>query len=208
MKNLIAIQHCQSEQHLNGMVGGWTDWPLTALGERQAHSIGKAMAEELGVPSGYTLISSDLIRARRTAEIVGEYLNLTPQWMPALREIGSGASTGKTRAWAAENRAERPIDTLEIDHRYFEGGETPRDVYLRVGSACDELLVMDTENLIIVSHGMAFGLFTMYFLGIPIEHYETVLLHGVAGGVTRLQVNDDGRRILRSYGDTRYGYTK
>lgn len=29
IKKLITIQHCQSEQHLNGMVGGATDWPLT-----------------------------------------------------------------------------------------------------------------------------------------------------------------------------------
>ncbi len=36
MKRIITIQHCQSEQHINGMMGGWNDWELTELGHAQA----------------------------------------------------------------------------------------------------------------------------------------------------------------------------
>ncbi len=31
MKQIITIQHCQSQQHLNGMMGGWNDWDLRNL---------------------------------------------------------------------------------------------------------------------------------------------------------------------------------
>ncbi|MBO2517487.1 MAG: histidine phosphatase family protein, partial [Clostridiales bacterium] len=41
MKTIITIQHTQSVHHLNGMVGSWTDWPLTELGMEQAERIGE-----------------------------------------------------------------------------------------------------------------------------------------------------------------------
>ncbi len=31
MKQIITIQHCQSQHHLNGMMGGWNDWDLRNL---------------------------------------------------------------------------------------------------------------------------------------------------------------------------------
>lgn len=36
MKQFTTIQHTQSEHHVNGMVGSWTDWPLTETGRIQA----------------------------------------------------------------------------------------------------------------------------------------------------------------------------
>lgn len=44
MKRVITIQHCQSEQHVNGMMGGWNDWELTELGREQARRIGERLA--------------------------------------------------------------------------------------------------------------------------------------------------------------------
>lgn len=69
MKNVITVQHCQSEQHVNGMIGGATDWPLTELGISQAHSIGKALSAKLG-NGNYKIYSSDMKRTRQTAEIM------------------------------------------------------------------------------------------------------------------------------------------
>ena len=39
MKQIITIQHTQSEHHTNGMVGSWTDWHLTEYGCAQAERI-------------------------------------------------------------------------------------------------------------------------------------------------------------------------
>jgi len=47
---IITVQHTQAEHHLNGMVGGSSDWPLTALGhERDCAGAGQAnsCAEEI-----------------------------------------------------------------------------------------------------------------------------------------------------------------
>ena len=70
MKTIITIQHTESIHHTNGMVGSWTDWDLSELGKEQAHRIGKKMVKEF---QGWKFVmySSDLKRAKQTAEIAG-----------------------------------------------------------------------------------------------------------------------------------------
>lgn len=77
MKTIITIQHPQSVHHTNGMVGSWTDWDLSELGKLQAESIGTKLSEELQGRS-FVMYSSDLARAKQTAEIVGKHLNIAP----------------------------------------------------------------------------------------------------------------------------------
>ena len=69
MKNIITVQHTQSIHHTNGMVGSWTDWELTDLGKQQADSIGRKLKAELE-GKDFIIYSSDLMRARQTAEII------------------------------------------------------------------------------------------------------------------------------------------
>ena len=49
MREIIIVQHCESEQHVNGMVGSWRDWPLTQRGHAQADAIGAWLKEKLGL---------------------------------------------------------------------------------------------------------------------------------------------------------------
>lgn len=72
---IITIQHTQSQQHLNKMIGSWYDWGLTELGVQQAENIGKKLSDELGKEK-YVMYSSDLIRAKHTAEIVASNLGI------------------------------------------------------------------------------------------------------------------------------------
>jgi probable phosphoglycerate mutase len=75
MKDIIIVQYCQSEQHINDLTGGWTDTSLTELGRKQAERISNRIANEFQYDE-YTLISSDLIRAKETAEIMALSGNL------------------------------------------------------------------------------------------------------------------------------------
>ena len=89
MKTIITIQHTQSVHHINGMVGSWADWDLSELGKSQARSIGKKLSKELQGRS-FVMYSSDLARARQTAEIVGESLGIAPMLRQELRERNLG----------------------------------------------------------------------------------------------------------------------
>ena len=67
LKNIITIQHTQSVQHTNGMIGSWTDWDLTELGIEQAKRIGERLSQE--IKNGrYVMYSSDLLRTKHTAK--------------------------------------------------------------------------------------------------------------------------------------------
>ena len=57
------------------MTGGWTDTPLTELGRNQAELIGLKLKRELG-EERYTIYSSDLMRAKQTAELLNDRSHL------------------------------------------------------------------------------------------------------------------------------------
>ena len=48
MKKIITVQHPQSEQHTNGMIGSLGEWDLTDRGIAQAHRIGQNLLREIG----------------------------------------------------------------------------------------------------------------------------------------------------------------
>ena len=73
MKTIITIQHTQAVHHTNGMVGSWTDWKLTEEGINQAKNIGEKLKRELAEKE-FVIYSSDLLRAKQTAENVGSCL--------------------------------------------------------------------------------------------------------------------------------------
>lgn len=102
MRKIIAIQHTESMQHVNGMVGSWQDWDLTELSLEQAKRMGKRLAEEAGHKE-YVIYSSDLLRAKHTANIVAGFLGTTPVLTAALREMNLGEAVGKSKDWARKN---------------------------------------------------------------------------------------------------------
>ena len=128
MKTIITIQHTESIHHTNGMVGSWTDWDLSELGKEQAHRIGKKMVKEF---QGWKFVmySSDLKRAKQTAEIVGMHLSLEPIMVKELRERNLGKCVGKSVQWLKEN-----IECQEktIDDRLFSDAESRRDEWNRL----------------------------------------------------------------------------
>ncbi len=102
MKHIITVQHTQSVHHTNGMVGSWTDWNLTDLGREQADHIGKKLKEELA-GMNVVMYSSDLKRAKQTAEGIAKYLGIEPILRQELRERNLGRCCGKSVQWLREN---------------------------------------------------------------------------------------------------------
>ena len=197
MKNIITIQHTQSVHHTNGMVGSWTDWDLSALGKQQADTIGRNLAALAG-ETKYVLYASDLKRAVQTAQAVGRHLGLTPVLRAELREGNLGKACGKSVQWLREN-LEQPEKT--VDDRLFSDGESRRDIWKRLLPFFNEIMENDQENIILVSHGGLLSVFNTMFQGLPVESMNTCELWGGAGSVSRMTVNNDGKRMIRSMGD-------
>ena len=197
MKTIITIQHTQSVHHTNGMVGSWTDWDLSELGQRQADNIGRNLASVVGEDK-FVLYSSDLKRAKQTAEAVGRYLNLTPILRAELREGNLGKACGKSVQWLRENLE---MQEKTVDDCLFSDAESRRDIWNRLLPFFHEIMENDEENIIIVSHGGLLSVFNTMFQGLPVESMNTCELWGGAGSVSRMTVKDDGKRMIRCMGD-------
>src|SRR6478609_11396461 len=76
MRDLYVVTHPEATHHVEALVGGWYDSDLTQRGAEHAERI----AEELSgrIPAGDTveLFSSDLHRARQTAEPIATRLSV------------------------------------------------------------------------------------------------------------------------------------
>ena len=200
MKHIITVQHTQSVHHTNGMVGSWTDWDLTDLGREQADHIGRKLKDEL---SGKDVImySSDLKRAQQTAEEIAKYLGVKPILRQELRERNLGKCCGKSVQWLREN-IECPEKT--VDDRLFSDGESRRDAWNRLKPFFDEVMSGSDENILIVSHGDLLSIWNAMYLGLTVESFYQVDIHGAAGGVSHMFVHDDGKHRIKSINDMSY----
>ncbi len=200
MKTIITIQHTQSVHHTNGMVGSWTDWELSDLGVQQANRIGEKLKAEL-FEKEFVMYSSDLLRAKQTAENVGKYLGLKPNLRTELRERNLGKCCGKSVQWLHENLE---MQEKTIDDRLFSDAESRRDEWNRLKPFFDEIMASNDENIIIVSHGDLLSVFNTMFLGLSVETINTSEIIGMAGGVSYMFENNEGKRFIKKISDMSY----
>ena len=150
---LLMARHGQSEWQVQGDVAG-RDSPLTALGERQAHSLGEYLAETESIEALY---ASNLVRARRTAEIVAGYLGVEVEIDDALREFEdweSGWAPLPAAKWES-NPATEALMPGYAEFRRRVKGSLRRIVENSEGR----------ESVLIVAHGGTLGTVWRILLG-------------------------------------------
>ena len=200
MKTIITVQHTQSIHHTNGMVGSWTDWELTDLGRQQAENIGKNLEAELAGKRAI-LYSSDLLRARQTAEIIAKHLEIIPVFRQELRERYLGKCCGRSIQWLRENKE---CEEKSVDDRIFSDAESRRDEWNRLKPFFDSIMSDDSEIIMIVSHGDLLSVFTAMFSGLSVESLNSVEISGAPGGVSLMIADDAGKRFVKRISDMSY----
>lgn len=200
MKHIITVQHTQSVHHTNAMVGSWTDWDLTELGKEQADRIGEKLKTELAGKKPI-LYSSDLKRAKQTAEAIAKRLGVQPIFRRELRERNLGKCCGKSVQWLRENR-----ECLEktVDDKLFSDGESRRDAWNRLRPFYEEMMANDEETIIIVSHGDLLSIWNAMFLGLTVESLREAEIRGSAGGVSHMIISAEGKSLVRQISDLSY----
>lgn len=199
MGKIYIIQHCQSEHHINELTGGWTDTPLTELGQKQA----EAVVEELLAMKvkDFDLFSSDLKRAKMTANYISDEFNIKINVTDKLREINNGVSANKSKDWANKNKQYNSIK-LQIDKPLWIDAETPRELYNRMSLFIDNYIADNKKNIVIVSHGIAIGYLISSWLNISPNDLDRVFIKGNAGGISCISTNYFGQNILESFNST------
>jgi probable phosphoglycerate mutase len=136
------IRHGQTDWNLKHMIQGHTDIPLNETGIDQA----KAAIAFLTNQGITQIISSPLLRAHKTAEIINEILQVSLHTHAGLRERYGGKLEGIVKTTSA---------LTNIAHNYTqmtEDSETIDAFKKRVADALHEILHSDHVTLI-VAHG-------------------------------------------------------
>jgi len=142
---LFLVRHGQSTWNAESRWQGQADPPLTALGEQQA----RAAAERLATGAPIDAIwASDLVRARRTAELVAEHLGLSVQFDARLRERDAGEWTGLTRP-----EIEERYPGALAARRSPPGFEQDEPLLARVVPALGAIAAGGAARVLVVTHG-------------------------------------------------------
>jgi broad specificity phosphatase PhoE len=165
--NWVFLRHGQSRANLEGTLAGWSDVPLTPLGEEEARNAGDRLVHV----TFDEVVASDLIRAKETARIaLARWSELTGKPTPALvldpelRERTVGDWEGKPRAFLREHGQLALLASWE--GRAPGGGESHADLAKRAMSA----LARYTERRVLfVCHGGVMRVVMGLLDGIPLE---------------------------------------
>lgn len=152
--------------------GGTSGGILTDLGQVQAHGLGHALRDQ-GVAA---VVSSELSRAKQTATIAADILDLGVDVRPGLHEYELGGEAYDVRAlgtallgWLAGNLHARVL-----------GGESGDEIARRVLPVLDDLVRLHAgETVLVVMHGGAI----------------IATLGSIAPGRTGLPSNDDPHNL-------------
>ncbi|HEY3311317.1 MAG TPA: histidine phosphatase family protein [Anaerolineales bacterium] len=167
MTKLCLVRHGQTDWNIQGRWQGHADPPLNAVGLEQAGQLSASLAHE----HFSAIYSSDLQRARFTAEAVARFHGLPVHADPRLRELNMGAWEGKLvteipvlfpASW--EERQRDPLGSRP------PGGESVQELAARIIPAISGICAEHaaTDQLLIVSHGLALATFLCHVESRPL----------------------------------------
>ncbi len=156
MKNnfctIYLVRHGLTDWNIEGKIQGHTDIPLNTEGKNQAQEL----AKELRQIKFDKVYSSDLLRAKQTAEIISLEHKLEVETSMALRERNYGPYEGHQHDILEE--IDRIMDKLEekekYSYRHHPGMESDGEIASRFLIYLKGIIVENPgKKILIVSHG-------------------------------------------------------
>lgn len=170
--DILLARHGQTADNAQGRILGRLDPPLTALGVGQAERLGASLRHD-GVA---TLWTSPLVRARRTAEIVGEALGLDAVVLPDLIESARGTWEGRAVAEIARESPDLHAAFVAGDPSFaFPGGESLREQGERTARALAVVAGAELPALVVAHAGTIRAALALCGREVP---PEAALAHG------------------------------
>ncbi len=157
------LRHAESLGNAEKRFQGWADYPLTERGLAQAHALAERWKRENRHFD--VCISSPLLRARQTAEVLAEPLRLRIELDPDWRELNNGHLAGLS-AEEVQDRFPIPQNLTPYIH-YGEKGESRWQLFLRAGGAIQRLIDRGPGHYLIVAHGGILNMTLYAILNIP-----------------------------------------
>lgn len=183
------VRHGRTEANASGLLLGRADPGLDDVGRQQARALAAA------VPAGARVVSSPLRRTRETADAFGGDVEVDERWI----EMDYGEfDLLPTAEVSAETWARWRSD---IDFRP-PGGESHRDLAVRVWAALDALAAEAGErDIVVVTHVTPIKAAVAWSLGVGIEMAWRSFV--AQASITRLGLSPRGPS-LRSFNEVHH----
>ena len=197
---IILIRHGETAWNAERRLQGHLDIPLNAEGERQARLLAGALAAE---PLDL-IVSSDLQRARQTAQAVATLRGMPLQIEPGLRERCYGGFEGLLyseieQRFPAEFAAWQARDVDAILPTGKNCGESFRQFYARATTAILGLAQAHAgQTIAMVAHGGVLECAYRMALDLPLETPRDFKVFNAS--INRFHL-EEGRLALDSWGE-------
>jgi 2,3-bisphosphoglycerate-dependent phosphoglycerate mutase len=188
---LTLLRHGESEGNLSRVLQGQSDYPLTSAGVDQAHRLASYWKSE---ETQFDLVvSSPLLRASQTAEIIANCLKSPIQNDPAWKERNFGRLQG-----ANLDELEQRVPPVDFFHPFEpigENGESQLDLYARASQALQKIIRQPPGSYLVVSHGGILNKALYVVLGItPLGHDNSPIFHFGNTGYAQFCYNSSSRQ--------------
>jgi glucosyl-3-phosphoglycerate phosphatase len=194
-RRLVLLRHGRTHWNHVRRAQGHAPVPLDEVGRAQA----EAVAPLVAALRPTRLWSSDLPRARQTADAAAAACGLPVEEDRRLREFSVGERQGLTWAEAVE-RFPAMAEGVGLGEqlRGVPGAETDADVAARIVPAVEEMAAAlePGETGVVVSHGAAIKLALVGLLGWPVDAARTLAVLGNCQWTTVLLQDGRGRKLV------------
>lgn len=196
----VVVRHGVTQHSLERRFSGSSgrfDPPLVAEGIAQAE-LAAAELERRG--GGDVLVTSPMLRTRQTAEILGSAIGLTPVVVEGLQEGNFGEWDGSTFGEVMARWPEEMAAWLASPDVAPPGGESLRQISVRVSRALDEVLAAHPgRRVVVAAHVGTIRAMTARALGSPLESMNRMEL--APASITTLTWYGDGNASMRSFAE-------
>lgn len=195
MPQVVLLRHGQTDHNRRGIMQGLLDVPLNSAGQNQATAAASWLQQTCRLDLVY---SSNLLRAKQTAEPIATAQGCPLQIVQALQEMHVGEWQGLTYQEAELRDPDIWQDLLRDPFRTSRpGGESFADVHRRVTDWWRQAIEpLDEETVCgIVTHGVPVRSILAYALGIdPVDFSLRISLKNT--GVSTLEFDRKHQRWL------------
>lgn len=168
---IVIWRHGQTDWNIQSRFQGHSDIPLNKVGEYQANHAANILASM----NPARIISSDLIRAQKTAAPLIELTGLKLEIDSELRETNGGHWEGKTED---ENHAQDPENfrawLTGKDVKAGTVGESRKDVAIRARAAVDRAIKNGSGTIVFVTHGGTARCLMGSLLNLPFDSWASL----------------------------------
>ncbi len=193
---IYLVRHGEAEGNAKGILMGHLDLPLTERGRSQAEEVSGKL-KNIHFDAAY---SSDLIRAKQTAEIIMKERNLIVQTSKLIRERTYGIHEGKprekylkdTKAFWEQLRELSEEAQLKVE--YPDGMESNASVISRLITCLREIAVANPgKTILVVAHG---GILANFLIHIGFAKREELAALGALDNGAFVKIESDGSDFI------------